>query len=405
MKILLADDEPIARTMLEHWLAGWGYEVTLARDGESALQALKDDPELRLLVVDWVMPKKDGIEVCKAIRSGPQEPYVYIVLLTAKDDKSDIIAGLDAGADDYLVKPCNPLELKVRLRAGRRVIELQEQLVKARESLRFEAMHDSLTGLLNRGAVLEQLTKELVRASRRGAPVSVLMGDLDHFKTINDTFGHVAGDAVLRETARRLKAGVRAYDSLGRLGGEEFIAVFAGVRRQDGPQRRPATLPLACGFADSVRWQRHRPQHQHRHRRHRSIRQRASRRADPRRRRRSLPRQTPPAARAHCSRSRKSSSRSKKCRKLCRLLFLRNRRRSFGVGPGSVQACAAQLGGGTGLPGNLNIAAERPRILRCGWWSGGSVLAGSAVAGWAPRRETRAFLARAPRLSRWCATS
>jgi diguanylate cyclase (GGDEF)-like protein len=226
MKILLADDEPIARTMLEHWLAGWGYQVTLARDGESALQALKDDNELRLLVVDWVMPKKDGIEVCKAIRSGPQEPYVYIVLLTAKDDKSDIIAGLDAGADDYLVKPCNPLELKVRLRAGRRVIELQEQLVKARESLRFEAMHDSLTGLLNRGAVLEQLTKELVRASRRGAPVSVLMGDLDHFKAINDTHGHSAGDAVLRETARRLKVGMRAYDSVGRLGGEEFIAVL-----------------------------------------------------------------------------------------------------------------------------------------------------------------------------------
>jgi two-component system, cell cycle response regulator len=226
MKILLADDEPIARTMLEHWLAGWGYEVTLARDGESALQALKDDPELRLLVVDWVMPKKDGIEVCKAIRGGPQEPYVYIVLLTAKDDKSDIIAGLDAGADDYLVKPCNPLELKVRLRAGRRVIELQEQLVKARESLRFEAMHDSLTGLLNRGAVIEQLNKELVRASRRGAPVAVLMGDLDHFKIINDTHGHAAGDAVLREAARRLKAGMRAYDSVGRLGGEEFIAVL-----------------------------------------------------------------------------------------------------------------------------------------------------------------------------------
>jgi diguanylate cyclase (GGDEF)-like protein len=187
---------------------------------------LKDDQELRLLVVDWVMPKKDGIEVIKAIRSGPQEPYVYIVLLTAKDDKSDIIAGLDAGADDYLVKPCNPLELKVRLRAGRRVIELQEQLVKARESLRFEAMHDSLTGLLNRGAVLEQLNKELVRASRRGAPVAVLMGDLDHFKNINDTHGHAAGDAVLREAARRLKAGVRAYDSVGRLGGEEFIAVL-----------------------------------------------------------------------------------------------------------------------------------------------------------------------------------
>jgi two-component system cell cycle response regulator len=226
MKILLADDEPIARTMLEHWLAGWGYEVTLARDGESALQALRDDPELRLVVVDWVMPKKDGIEVCKEIRALSSEPYVYIVLLTAKDDKSDIIAGLDAGADDYLVKPCNPLELKVRLRAGRRVIELQEQLVKARESLRFEAMHDSLTGLLNRSAVLEQLNKEMLRSSRRGAPVAVLMGDLDHFKVINDTHGHAAGDSVLREAARRLKAGVRAYDSIGRVGGEEFLAVL-----------------------------------------------------------------------------------------------------------------------------------------------------------------------------------
>jgi diguanylate cyclase (GGDEF)-like protein len=255
MKILLADDEPIARTMLEHWLVGWGYQVTLARDGEAALQALKDDQELRLLIVDWVMPKKDGIEVCKAIRSGPPEPYVYIVLLTAKDDKSDIIAGLDAGADDYLVKPCNPLELKVRLRAGRRVIELQEQLVKAREALRFEAMHDSLTGLLNRGAVLEQLNKELVRASRRGAPVSVLMGDLDHFKSINDQHGHAAGDAVLREAARRLKVGVRAYDSVGRLGGEEFIAVLPECDAKTGLSvanrlcRALADTPTAYGGA------------------------------------------------------------------------------------------------------------------------------------------------------------
>jgi diguanylate cyclase (GGDEF)-like protein len=226
MKILLADDEPIARTMLEHWLAGWGYQVTTVRDGEAALNALAADPELRLAIIDWVMPKCDGIEVCRQIRSGPAEPYVYVVLLTAKDDKADIIQGLDAGADDYLVKPCNPLELKVRLRAGRRVIELQEQLVAARETLRFEAMHDSLTQLLNRGATLEQLEREMVRASRRGAPVTVIMADLDHFKAVNDTFGHATGDVVLREAARRLKIGVRAYDIVGRLGGEEFIAVL-----------------------------------------------------------------------------------------------------------------------------------------------------------------------------------
>src|SRR6187549_3915590 len=236
MKILLADDAPIARTMLEHWLVGWGYEVTLARDGESALQALKDDPELRLLIIDWVMPKVDGIEVCRQIRSGPPEPYVYVVLLTAKDDKSDIIEGLDAGADDYLVKPCNPLELKVRLRAGKRVIELQEQLVSARESLRFEAMHDSLTQLLNRGATLDQLERELVRATRRALPVTVVMADLDHFKVINDTYGHATGDIVLREAARRLKLGVRAYDSVGRLGGEEFIAVLPECEAKVGLQ-------------------------------------------------------------------------------------------------------------------------------------------------------------------------
>jgi len=236
MKILLADDEPIARTMLEHWLTGWGYEVITVRDGEAALNALAADPTLRLAIIDWVMPKVDGIEVCRKVRSGPAEPYVYLVLLTAKDDKADIIQGLDAGADDYLVKPCNPLELKVRLRAGKRVIELQEQLVSARETLRFEAMHDSLTELLNRGATLEQLDRELVRASRRAMPVTVIMADLDHFKNINDTYGHATGDIVLREAARRLKGGVRAYDSLGRLGGEEFIAVLPECEAKVGYQ-------------------------------------------------------------------------------------------------------------------------------------------------------------------------
>jgi diguanylate cyclase (GGDEF)-like protein len=226
MKILLADDEPIARTMLEHWLSGWGYQVTCVKDGDAALAALRADPTLRLAILDWVMPNRDGIEVCKALRSGPQEPYIYVLLLTAKDDKADIIQGLDAGADDYLIKPCNPLELKVRLRAGRRVVELQEQLVQAREALRFEAMHDSLTTLLNRGAVLDQLQRELLRASRRSSPVSVIMADLDNFKTVNDTFGHAVGDVVLKEAARRMKIGVRAYDAVGRVGGEEFVCVL-----------------------------------------------------------------------------------------------------------------------------------------------------------------------------------
>jgi diguanylate cyclase (GGDEF)-like protein len=226
VKILLADDEPIARTMLQHWLTGWGYTVVAVKDGEAAIAALQADQEIRLAVVDWVMPKVDGVQVCRHVRSGPSEPYIYVVLLTARDNKTDIVDGLDAGADDYLIKPCNPLELKVRLRAGRRVVELQEELVAAREELRYEAMHDGLTTLLNRRAVLEQLDRELMRSARSGAPVAVLMGDLDHFKAVNDSFGHASGDAVLAEAANRMKACVRAYDSLGRVGGEEFLCVL-----------------------------------------------------------------------------------------------------------------------------------------------------------------------------------
>lgn len=226
MKILLADDEPIARTMLEHWLGGWGYAVTSAKDGQAALEALRADPEIRLAIIDWVMPKLDGISVCRKIRSGSNEPYVYVLLLTARDNKADIVEGLDAGADDYLVKPCNPLELKVRLRAGRRVVELQEQLVNARESLRFEAMHDGLTGVLNRHAVLDQLERELVRGARHSGPVAVAVAGFDRFKELNDTHGHAAGDQVLREATRRLKACIRPYDSLGRIAGDEFLCVL-----------------------------------------------------------------------------------------------------------------------------------------------------------------------------------
>lgn len=226
MKILLADDEPIARTLLGHWLGGWGYTITAVKDGEEALNALRADPEIRMAIIDWVMPKLDGLSVCRQVRAGPSDPYIYLVLLTARDNKADIVEGLDAGADDYMVKPCSPVELKVRLRAGRRVVELQEQLVKARESLSFEAMHDALTGTLNRRAILEQLERELLRAERNEAPVALLVANLDALKTVNSDFGHAAGDAVIREAARRIRASVRAYDSVGRVCGTEILCVL-----------------------------------------------------------------------------------------------------------------------------------------------------------------------------------
>ena len=225
MRVLLADDERLSRGLFGEWLGSWGYEVTPVSDGAEALAALSADPSLRLAIVDWVMPVLDGIDVCRVLRSRTREPHVYVILLTARDNKADVVQGLDAGADDYLVKPFDPLELEVRLRAGRRVIELQGQLIEARETLRLEAMRDALTGLLNRRALLERMQEELARAERRSTPVTSLMIDIDHFKRINDAFGRAVGDEVLREVGRRLRVVVRNYDVVGRLGGEEFLVL------------------------------------------------------------------------------------------------------------------------------------------------------------------------------------
>jgi two-component system, cell cycle response regulator len=233
-KVLLADDDTASRLTLLRWLQGWGYTVTTAVDGEAAMKALADDPEIRLAMLDWIMPKHDGVDVCRVIRSGPAEPYVYVVLLTARDKREDIVAGLEAGADDYLIKPCHPLELEMRLRAGCRVVNLQEQLVKAREALRYEAMHDTLTGLVNRGALVSQLDRELARSERTNEPITIVLGDIDHFKKINDTHGHAVGDVVLRETASRMKSSVRAYDTVGRVGGEEFLLVLPNCGSREG---------------------------------------------------------------------------------------------------------------------------------------------------------------------------
>lgn len=227
MRLLLADDDPVDRAILTRWLSRWGYEVCAVTDGAEALAALEQDPTIRICVVDWVMPHLDGVEVCRAIRERQQENYVYTILLTAKTQKEDVVRGIEAGADDYIIKPCNPLELEVRLRAGRRVVELQQDLIRSREALRKEAMHDCLTGLLNRAALFEHLDKELVRVQRTGGSLCVIMIDVDFFKAINDEYGHLVGDSVLRDLARRFEAVLRTYDAVGRFGGEEFLMVLA----------------------------------------------------------------------------------------------------------------------------------------------------------------------------------
>jgi diguanylate cyclase (GGDEF)-like protein len=224
-EVLIADDDPVSRRLLQVSLGSAGYQVVTATNGAEALRILNERNCPRLAVLDWMMPSLDGVEVCRAVRNSAQEPYLYIVLLTAKGHQTEIIEGLEAGADDYITKPFDLQELKARLRAGKRILELQEQLVTAREQLRIQATHDSLTGLFNRRAILEALEREVARSNREKRPMAVIMVDLDHFKDINDTYGHQAGDGALQEIARRMLASFRAYDFVGRYGGEEFLVV------------------------------------------------------------------------------------------------------------------------------------------------------------------------------------
>jgi two-component system cell cycle response regulator len=222
MKILIADDESVSRRMLQGLLAKWGYDVAFAEDGNAAWAALKAPNPPHMALLDWMMPGQNGVDVCRALRKLRPEPYTYILLLTAKDAKESVVEGLESGADDYLTKPFNPQELKARIRVGLRLLDLEDSLVQAREAMRFKATHDILTGAWNRGCILEALDREIARFRREGHSLGVLIADVDHFKSVNDTYGHLAGDAVLRDITKRMQVEVRPYDAVGRYGGEGF---------------------------------------------------------------------------------------------------------------------------------------------------------------------------------------
>ncbi len=204
----------------------WGYEVLEAADGDEAWAILSSSNAPHLAILDWVMPGLTGPEVCAKVRETHREPYTYLILLTSKTSKDETVEGMEAGADDYVVKPFHEHELKVRLRAGRRIVELQLELLQAREELRDRANRDLLTLLPNRQAIETILMHEISRCHRESSQVGIMLLDIDHFKRINDTYGHFAGDAVLRETASRLRAAMRDYDHVGRYGGEEFLVVM-----------------------------------------------------------------------------------------------------------------------------------------------------------------------------------
>jgi diguanylate cyclase (GGDEF)-like protein len=230
VKILIADDDALSRHLLEKTLLRAGYEVTSVANGRQAVDKLAAPDAPRLALLDWMMPEFDGPAVCREIRKRRDHSYVYMVLLTSRESKEDVVAGLESGADDYLVKPFIAEELKARLRTGQRILHLEDSLVEAREQMRFKATHDDLTSLWNRGVILDLLGRELTRSQRENVCTTIILGDLDHFKNVNDTYGHLVGDQVLREVARRLLLSVRSYDFVGRYGGEEFLIVLNNCR-------------------------------------------------------------------------------------------------------------------------------------------------------------------------------
>ena len=227
MQTLVVDDSAVYRKLIGDQLRSWGFTATLAETGAKAWQILQQPDGPKLVLLDWVLPDIEGIELCQRIRqAGSSGPYVYVILLTSKEGRQNMLEGMQAGADDYLVKPFDEMELKAHLLVGKRILNLQDELVSARESMRHAATHDNLTQLLNRGEILAMLARELERGRREHTPVGVILGDIDHFKKVNDTLGHLFGDEALREVGRRLRSQIRLYDGVGRYGGEEFLVVL-----------------------------------------------------------------------------------------------------------------------------------------------------------------------------------
>ncbi len=227
VKILVVEDDLFARTILSDALDKFGYDVSQAGNGVEALELCKTQL-FHIIITDWVMPEMDGIELCRALRAMPSEQYQFILLLTSLDKKDQLITGLDAGADEYLVKPFHEVELAARLKAAQRILDLES-------SLKSLAQHDQLTGAYNRGYLDKHLAKEIQRSWRYNHPLSVVMCDIDHFKLVNDTHGHQAGDQVLKDFVSQVSRSIRnENDWVARYGGEEFVLVL------------PETPPAGC---------------------------------------------------------------------------------------------------------------------------------------------------------------
>ena len=225
LNLMVVDDDNITRNVIERFAKKWGYRVYIAGSGEEGKQILKKR-NIHIALLDWELPDTDGLTLSKEIRKTNNCNYVYIIFLTSRSDNESIIRGFEAGADDYISKPFNVFELKARVTTGARIIKLQQGLKRSQKKLKEIATHDSLTTLLNRRSILEIIDNEYIRAKRSKQTLGFITVDIDHFKIINDTYGHHSGDVVLKDVSSILKESLRAYDNIGRMGGEEFLAVL-----------------------------------------------------------------------------------------------------------------------------------------------------------------------------------
>ena len=227
MRVLIASADRELHRLAEAHLPKWGYELAFARDGQEALGHLGADVPPRLAVLDWRLNGVDAVEICRRVRVRPDSPSIHMLLLTSGESES-LAEGLNAGADDFLRKPIDLQELKARLRTGTRLLDLEETVRVSQAALRVQVTRDPLTGAWNRSAILDFLSRDFARAEREQASLAVVLADLDHLRDINDRFGQAAGDEVLRESVRRMQNSIRAYDAVGRYGGEEFLVVLPG---------------------------------------------------------------------------------------------------------------------------------------------------------------------------------
>ncbi len=228
IKALVADSDPDRLRQLESWLGKWGYDVAPARTGAEAWSRLEAERGPILAILAWRMEGLPGIDVCRKLRLQPDLPTAYVLLVTEREGKEDLLDGLNAGADDFLFAPLDPAEARARVRTGARIVEIELALKASQDALRVQSTRDPVTGSWNRAAILDVLHKERERARRKSGSVGIVLGDLDGFRKVNETFGHPVGDEVLRETARRMSSSLRPYDAVGRVGAEEFLIVLPG---------------------------------------------------------------------------------------------------------------------------------------------------------------------------------